>query len=213
MRLHRQRVRDEMLSSLSRSGKCREPIRMSETAFKTLCQKLKNEGGLQPTRRMLVEEQVARFLHIVGNDLRNRFVSWFYRRSGSATSRHFHRVLSAIISLEDQYLRQPTSDMVPKEIQEQRRFYPFFKDCIGAIDGTHVRVRVPSKDAPRYRGRKGYPTINVLAACTFDLKFTCILNGWEGTTSDSRIIKNAFTRNDKLLIPEGNILNRSWLYN
>ena len=101
MRLHRQRVRDEMLSSLSRSGKCRELIRMSETAFKTLCQKLKNDGGLQPTRRMSVEEQVARFLHIVGNDLRNRFVSWFYRRSGSTTSRHFHRVLSAILSLED----------------------------------------------------------------------------------------------------------------
>ncbi|KAJ9539206.1 hypothetical protein OSB04_031939 [Centaurea solstitialis] len=156
MRLHRQRVRDKMLSSLSTSGKCRELIRMSETAFKTLCQKLENDGGLRPTRRMSVEEQVARFLHIVGNDLRNRFVSWFYRRSRSTTSRHFHRVLSAILSLDDQYLRQPTGDMVPKEIQEHRRFYPFFKDCIGTIDGTHVRVRVPSKDAPRYRGRKYY---------------------------------------------------------
>ncbi|GJZ82226.1 retrovirus-related pol polyprotein from transposon TNT 1-94 [Tanacetum coccineum] len=49
-----------------------------------------------------------------------------------------------------------------------------------AIDGTHVRVRVPIKDAPRYRGRKGYPTINVLVACTFDLKFTYVLSGWEG---------------------------------
>ncbi|KAJ9552217.1 hypothetical protein OSB04_016262 [Centaurea solstitialis] len=163
----------------------------------------RNVGGLRPTQRMSVEEQVARFLHIVGKYLRNHFVSWFYRRSGSTTSRHFHRVLSAIISLEDQYLRQPTGDIVPKEIQEQRRFYPFFKDCIGAIDGTHVHVRVPSKDAPRYRGRKGYPMINVLAACTFDLKFTYILSGWEGTASDSRIIKDTFTRNDKLLIPEG----------
>ena len=73
-------------------------------------------------------------------------------------------------------------------------------------------MRVPSKDAPRYRGRKGYPTINVLVACTFDLKFTYVLSGWEGTTSDSRIIKNALTRDDKLLIPEGNSLNQSWLY-
>nr|KAJ0199524.1 hypothetical protein LSAT_V11C600309230 [Lactuca sativa] len=73
----------------------------------------------------------------------------------------------------------------------------------GALDGTHVLVHVPNKDAPRYRGRKGYPTINVLAACTFDLKFTYVLTGWEGTASDSRIIKNAFTRDDKLLIPSG----------
>ena len=34
-----------------------------------------------------------------------------------------------------------------------------------------------NEDAPRYRGRKGYPTQNVLAACSFDLKFTYVLPG------------------------------------
>nr|GEW00809.1 putative nuclease HARBI1 [Tanacetum cinerariifolium] len=81
---------------------------------------------------MSVEEQVARFLHIVGNDFRTRFVSWLYRRSVSATSRHFHRVLNAIISLEDQYIKQLI-----------------------------------------------------------------------GTASDSRIVKDALTRDDKLIIPDG----------
>ncbi|XP_076949299.1 uncharacterized protein LOC143621898 [Bidens hawaiensis] len=76
-------------------------------------------------------------------------------------------------------------------------------DCIGAIDGTHIRVKVPSKDASRYRGRKGYPTITVLAACTFDLKFTYVLSGWEGTASDSRVLKDALTREDKLNTPDG----------
>ncbi|KAI3721365.1 hypothetical protein L2E82_32375 [Cichorium intybus] len=33
--------------------------------------------------------------------------------------------------------------------------------------------------------------------------FTYVLTGWEGTASDSRIIKNALTRDDKLLIPRG----------
>ncbi|GJT63012.1 putative nuclease HARBI1 [Tanacetum coccineum] len=201
--LHRRAVREEMLQDVSTNNNCRKIIRMSVDAFKILCQKLENECGLRPTQRMSVEEQVARFLHIVGNDFRTRFVSWLYRRSVSATSRHFHRVLNAIISLEDQYIKQPTGDIVQKEIQDKPRFYPFFKDCIGAIDGTHVRVRVPNRDAPRYRGRKGYPTINVLVACTFDLKFTYVLSGWEGTTSDSRIVKDAVTRNDKLIIPDG----------
>ncbi|KAJ9562935.1 hypothetical protein OSB04_008095 [Centaurea solstitialis] len=201
--LHRRQVREEMLHELLMGGKCRQLIRMSENAFKILCQKLESDGGIRSTQRMSIEEQVARFLHIVGNDFRNRFVSFFYRRSGSATSRHFHRVLDAIISLEEQYIIQPTGDTVQKEILEKRRFYPFFKDCIGAIDGTHVRVKVSNKDAPRYRGRKGYPTINVLAACTFDLKFTYVLSGWEGTASDSRILKDALIREDKLYTPEG----------
>ncbi|PWA35973.1 harbinger transposase-derived nuclease domain-containing protein [Artemisia annua] len=102
MMLHRKQVREEMLRDLLTSGKCRQLIRMSENAFRILCQKLERDGGLRPTQRMTIQEQVARFLHIVGNDFRNRFVSWSYRRSGSATSGHFHRVLDAIITLEDQ---------------------------------------------------------------------------------------------------------------
>ena len=60
-----------------------------------------------------------------------------------------------------------------------------------------------NEDAPRYRSRKGYTTQNVLVACSFDLKFTYVLPSWEGTASDSRIIKNALTRNDNLKIPQG----------
>ncbi|XP_076882681.1 uncharacterized protein LOC143531222 [Bidens hawaiensis] len=163
--LQRRHVREEMLHDLLNSGKCRELIRMSEKAFMTLCNILERDGGLRPTQRMSVEEHVARFLHVVGNDLRNRFASWIYRRSGSTTSRCLHRVLRAILSLENRYLQQPKGDIVPKEIQEKKRFHPFLNDCIGEIDGTHVRVR--------------------------------------GTASDSRIIKNALTREDKLIIPTG----------
>ena len=60
-----------------------------------------------------------------------------------------------------------------------------------------------NEDAPRYWGRNGYTTQNVLAACSFDLKLTYVLPGWEGTASDSRIIKSALTRNDYLKIPQG----------
>ena len=67
-----------------------------------------------------------------------------------------------------------------------------------------MRARVSSEDAPRYRGRKEYPTQNILAACSFDLKFTYILPGWEGTASDSKIMKNALNQSYPLKIPEGN---------
>ena len=62
-------------------------------------------------------------------------------------------------------------------------------------------MKVSMDDAPRYCGRKGYATLNMLAACLFDLKFTYVLPGWEGIASDSRIIKNALIREDKLIIP------------
>ena len=77
--LHRKHVREEMLHDFLTSGKCRQLIRMSENAFRTLCQKLEHDGGLRPTQRMAIQEQVVRFLHILGNDFRNCFVSWSYR--------------------------------------------------------------------------------------------------------------------------------------
>ena len=48
----------------------------------------------------------------------------------------------------------------------------------------------------------------MLAACTFDLKFTYVLPGWEGTASDSRILKNALSRRDKLKVPQGNFVRK-----
>jgi hypothetical protein len=69
-----------------------------------------------------------------------------------------------------------------------------------------VRAKVSSEDAPRYHGRKEYPTKNILAACSFDLKFTYILTDWEWTASDSIILKNALCRAYPLNIPTGKII-------
>ncbi len=44
--------------------------------------------------------------------------------------------------------------------------------------------------------------MNILATCTFDLRFTYVLSSWEGLASDSRILENALTREDKLRVPQ-----------
>jgi hypothetical protein len=59
---------------------------------------------------------------------------------------------------------------------------------VGAIDGTHICARVPAKMQAAFRGRKHYPTQNVLATIDFDLKFTYMLAGWEGSAHDATIL-------------------------
>ena len=44
-----------------------------------------------------------------------------------------------------------------------------------AIDGTHVRASVPIQIKGRFHGQKDGTIQNVLAAATFDLKFTYVL--------------------------------------
>ena len=67
----------------------------------------------------------------------------------------------------------------------------------------HVSVKVPQADILRFYGKKDWPTQNVFVACDFDMKFTYVLSRWEGTTSDSRILKDEFVQEDPLVIPEG----------
>lgn len=56
-------------------------------------------------------------------------------------------------------------------------------------------------DAKRHRDRQGDLTQNVLAACTFDLRFCYILSGWEGSAADGKVWEDA--RKKDLRIPEG----------
>ncbi|WVZ94548.1 hypothetical protein U9M48_040428 [Paspalum notatum var. saurae] len=55
----------------------------------------------------------------------------------------------------------------------------------------------------RFRGRKSYPTQNVLAVVDFDLRFTYVLAGWEGSAHDSLVLQDALSRKHGLKIPEG----------
>jgi hypothetical protein len=54
-----------------------------------------------------------------------------------------------------------------------------------------------------FRGRKSYPTQNVMAAIDFDLRFTFVLARWEGTAHDAYILRNALERQNGLRVPQG----------
>jgi hypothetical protein len=77
------------------------------------------------------------------------------------------------------------------EIAKDDKYNTFFVDCLGALDGTHIDVHCSLVDQPRYRNRKGHLTQNVLAACNFDMEFTYILAGWEGSAHDGAVYRSA----------------------
>ncbi|CAL2272529.1 unnamed protein product [Prunus armeniaca] len=76
-----------------------------------------------------------------------------------------------------------------------------FKNCIGALDGTHIPVTVSTEDRPRYRNRKGDISTNVLGVCDPYLKFIYVLSGWEGSASDSRVLREALARDNLFQVP------------
>ncbi|GMP62181.1 hypothetical protein CsSME_00024379 [Camellia sinensis var. sinensis] len=175
----------EILNGHERRSK--ENFRMEPDVFINLCEALKVYGKLEHSRYLTVQEQVCIFLLTIGHNERNRVVQERFQHSGQTISKYFNRVLKAVCRLGKQVIRPPDFDEVPAEIRHNPRFYPFFKDCVGAIDGTHISARVPASEQIPYRGKHTVTTQNVMCVCSFDMRFTYVLAGWEGTANDSRV--------------------------
>ncbi|XP_052180401.1 uncharacterized protein LOC127793743 [Diospyros lotus] len=191
---------DEVLNG--QNERCLENFRMDKHVFYKLCDILQARGLLRHTNRIKIEEQLAIFMFIIGHNLRTRAVQELFRYSGETISRHFNNVLNAIISISLDFFQGPGLD-VPPEVQEDPRFYPYFKDCVGAVDGIHIPVTVGVDEQGPFRNKNGLLSQIVLAACSFDLKFHYVLAGWEGSAEDLRVLTSALTRRNKLQVPEG----------
>ena len=93
--------------------------------------------------------------------------------------------------MHTKHVNLPPPDYLAKKIEDSRKFYPWFKDCIGALDGTHIPVFVKTSSQPAYTNRKGYLSQNVMGVCTFDLQFCYIYAGWEGSANDQQVLNDA----------------------
>ncbi|KAL5709743.1 hypothetical protein ACHQM5_020396 [Ranunculus cassubicifolius] len=159
---------------------------MDQHVFLRLCKILEDRGLLKMTKHMSVVEQVAIFLITVGHNERNRMIRDRFQHSGETISRHFNNVLRAISKFSISMIRPPSFAVVPSNIRRNPKYWPYFNGCIGAIDGTHIAAHIPLAEQVPFRGRKGI-TLNVMAACSFDMKFTFVNAGWEGSANDWKI--------------------------
>ena len=83
---------------------------------------------------------------------------------------------------------------VSQQILNNSKYTPYFKDCMGALDGTHIDVHVSGESSVPYHNCKGTLTQNVLIVCDFELQFHYILAGWEGSAHDMRVLRGAASK-------------------
>ncbi|XP_025616704.2 protein ANTAGONIST OF LIKE HETEROCHROMATIN PROTEIN 1 [Arachis hypogaea] len=178
---------------------CIWELRMSLNAFATLCELLQVQGGLDEDGHVGIGEQVATFLIILAHHTKNRSVQVRFYRSGETISRYFHKVLCSVLRVQSILFAK--ADPVPEDCVDPR--WKWFKGCLGALDGTYIDVTVPKSDKSRYRTRKSRISTNVLGVCNRNMNFVYVLSGWEGSASDSRVLRDAITRRNGLKIPIG----------
>ncbi|XVF71682.1 hypothetical protein PTKIN_Ptkin12aG0059400 [Pterospermum kingtungense] len=167
----------------------------NRTCFKAL--KMLNSKA-----RICVEEMLDAFLLIVGQNSRYCLVRKTFGRSHFTTSQCFNKILKELNTIAVDMMAKHGS-IVLEKIRESTRFYPYFKDCIGAIDGTHMLAIVTGHDKSSYRNCHEIISQNVLAACNFDLEFMYVLSGWERSAHDSKVLSEALSWRNGLKVLEG----------
>ncbi|XP_050220164.1 uncharacterized protein LOC126670464 [Mercurialis annua] len=174
-------------------------LRMDRKTFWKLCEMVRDVGKLHGTRNLELEEMVAIFLYTISHHEKNRQLQSFFRRSGEAVSRQFNIVLGYILRLQDILFKKP--EPILENSTDDR--WKCFKNCLGALDGTYIKVRVPKGEKSIYRTRKNEIAMNVLGVCSQDMQFIYVLPGWEGSAHDGRILRNEITRRNGLRVPQG----------
>lgn len=168
--------------------------RMDKDTFVKLKHFLWLRGNLRRSISVTVGQKVLIFIHVlIGHSNRQTAERW--QHSGSTISLIIHEVSDAFRYCSALIFVLPlVGDPVPSKIAMDPTFTPFFDNCIGALDGVHISAFVPSGENHVFRDRKKNISQNVLGAVNFDMTFSYVLTGWEGSAHDGRVLEDAKTK-------------------
>ncbi|KAL0561301.1 hypothetical protein IC582_001723 [Cucumis melo] len=125
--------------------RCRQQFRMKKHIFQKLLIVLEQQYNFSKAKRMPLEEALAMFLITLGHGFSNRMVQERFQHSGETVSRWFNIVLDVICHMAIDVIKptDPQFKTTSDKIKQDTRYWSYFKDCIGAIDGTHIQVVAP----------------------------------------------------------------------
>ncbi|XP_020596569.1 uncharacterized protein LOC110036459, partial [Phalaenopsis equestris] len=129
-------------------------FRMTHEVFTDLLAELVRSHGLHGSMRMTDREVLTITLYILLHNKLMRGAMESFHPSSETISRYFSVDLSALVSLVKQVIKpmDTTFSRTPTEICHDRCYMSFFKDCISAIDGTHVDARVSNDEKIAFIG-------------------------------------------------------------
>ncbi|MQL94147.1 hypothetical protein Taro_026797 [Colocasia esculenta] len=172
--------------------RCYNTFRMNPSMFVKLRDILVERELIRDSRYVTTSEQLAMFLYAMGHGVATGAMCEHFQHSSETISYYVNRVIKAIALLRFTYIVLPSgTDLVHPRIRHDDRFYPYFKDAIGATDGTYILAHVLKDRQARYRNRKNVISQNVMGICGFDLIFHYVSVGFEGAAADMTVFRRA----------------------
>ncbi|MQL78367.1 hypothetical protein Taro_010790 [Colocasia esculenta] len=118
-------------------------FRLHPMTFMKLRDELIERDLIRDSRYVTATEQLGIFMYAMGHGVASGATCEHFQHSSDTISKHVRKVTKALASLHFTYIKLPSlTDPVHPRIRHDDRFYPSFKDAIGAIDGTHVPAHI-----------------------------------------------------------------------
>ena len=120
--------------------------------------------------------------------------------------RNFKELAEAIFqTLKDQFLKAPNCQKEWLSISKGFEDKWNFPNCLGSLDGKHIRIECPKMSGTYYFNYKGFYSIVLLAICEDNYCFMLFDLGQYGSNNDCGVVANSamgeMMENDKLGIP------------
>jgi len=167
--------------------------RLSRPMILNLCRMFENDLQ-RPTMRsraFAVSLQIMMALRFYATGSFQLVNADVHNVSRSSVSRFIRDVTSCLVSVCQQYIAMPTDPANLQNIMQGFHNIANFPNVVGAIDGTHIRIKAPSIDEHFYVNRKNYHSINIQGVCDANMTFLNIVAKWTGSTHDAFIWANS----------------------
>ncbi|KIN99451.1 hypothetical protein M404DRAFT_103300, partial [Pisolithus tinctorius Marx 270] len=85
-----------------------------------------------------------------------RHVGEHFQQSNETISQYFHKILFILLlsPFYSTYVKMSGADDIQPKIRGDKRFWLYFKDVIGVLDGSHIHAALASEDWVVYQNHK-----------------------------------------------------------
>ncbi|XP_036142068.1 putative nuclease HARBI1 [Monomorium pharaonis] len=149
---------------------------------------LSSTRSISGRKPISAQKQLLMALWMMGTPDSYRSVCTKFNLGKATAIRTMRRVAYALHTLAPRFIKWPVDERAAKVMIEFEKASAF-PNVLGAIDGTHIKIRAPQQDKQSYVNRKGYHSIHVQAVCTQNLLFTSVFAGNVGSVHDARVFR------------------------
>ena len=171
----------------------RRHFRMRRDTFFMIVDRLRNYPDYSGAE-IQIERQVAVALYRLANGTSIRLLAQMFGISEGSVSEFTDRFLFAVAEIFKNKITWPRGAEVERVCNGFANSRPQgargrLLRCIGAIDGTLIKILTPVDNPDRYRSRKKFCALNVLAVCDHRRRFTYVYIGPTGRVHDTGALK------------------------